>query len=135
MVSLLTLILPWAGCQFIRETETGLRGVQQEMLAGTAKAIADSLSQFHCDLLSDDDDAGATNGRLYAHPLQRAPLIDGYVNDWTIPSGAMVSLRGADGAIEYVLGSSGQYYMMQYLSICVLKDDSLLESGSILMTK
>lgn len=112
LVSLLTLILPWAGCQFIRETETGLRGAQQEMLAGTAKAIADSLSQFHYELLSDVDDAGATNGRLYAHPLQRTPLIDGYVNDWTISSGAMVSLRGADGAIEYVLGSSGQYWFL-----------------------
>jgi len=112
LVSLLTLILPWAGCQFIRETETGLRGVQQEMLAGTANAIADSLSQFHYELMSDVDVTGPTSGRLYAHPLQRAPLIDGYVNDWTIPSGAMVSLRGADGAIQYVLGSSGQYWFL-----------------------
>lgn len=112
LVSLLTLILPWAGCQFIRETETGLRGVQQEMLAGTANAIADSLSQFHYELMSDVDDTGSTSGRLYAHPLQRAPLIDGYVNDWTIPSAAMVSLRGADGAIQYVLGSSGQYWFL-----------------------
>lgn len=112
MVSLLTLILPWAGCQFIRETETGLRSVQQEMLAGTANAIADSLSQFHYELMSDVDVTGPPSGRLYAHPLQRAPLIDGYVNDWTIPAGAMVSIRGADGAIQYVLGSSGQYWFL-----------------------
>jgi len=112
LVSLLTLILPWAGCQFIRETETGLRGVQQEMLTGTATAIADSLSQFHYELLSESDDANITSSRLYAHPLQRAPLIDGYVTDWTIPSGAMVSLRGADGAIQYVLGASGQYWFL-----------------------
>ena len=46
LVSLLTLILPWAGCQFIRETESALREGQQQMLGGTAKAIADSLSQF-----------------------------------------------------------------------------------------
>ena len=46
LVSLLTLVLPWAGCQFIRETESALREGQQDMLAGTARAIADSLSQF-----------------------------------------------------------------------------------------
>ena len=45
IVSLLTLLLPWAGCQFIRETESALRAGQQDMLAGTARAVADSLSQ------------------------------------------------------------------------------------------
>ena len=52
LVSLLTLILPWAGCQFIRETESALRQGQRQMLDGTAQAIADSLSQYHDDLLS-----------------------------------------------------------------------------------
>ena len=33
LVSLLTLMLPWAGCQFIRETESALRSGQQQMLA------------------------------------------------------------------------------------------------------
>ena len=35
LVSLLTLILPWAGCQFVRETESALREGQQQMLGGT----------------------------------------------------------------------------------------------------
>ena len=42
LVCLLTLVLPWAGCQFIRETESALREGQQQMLAGTAQAIADA---------------------------------------------------------------------------------------------
>ena len=47
LVSLLTLMLPWAGCEFIRETETALRAGQQQMLlAGTAHAIAESLAQY-----------------------------------------------------------------------------------------
>ena len=33
LVSLLTLMLPWAGCEFIRETEIALRDGQQQMLA------------------------------------------------------------------------------------------------------
>jgi hypothetical protein len=49
LVSLLTLVLPWAGCQFIRETESALRIGQQQMLAGTARAIADSLTQHEED--------------------------------------------------------------------------------------
>ena len=58
LVSLLTLILPWGGCQFIRETESALREGQQQMLAGTAQAIADSLSQFPYEFLKPDP-AGA----------------------------------------------------------------------------
>ena len=46
LVSLLTLVLPWAGYQFIHETESALRVGQQQMLAGTARAIADSLAQY-----------------------------------------------------------------------------------------
>ena len=46
LVSLLTLMLPWAGCEFIRETEIALRAGQQQMLAGTARAVANSLVQY-----------------------------------------------------------------------------------------
>ena len=46
LVSLLTLVLPWAGYQFIHETESALRAGQQQMLAGAAKAIGDSLARF-----------------------------------------------------------------------------------------
>jgi dedicated sortase system histidine kinase len=108
LVSLLTLILPWAGCQFIRETESALREGQQQMLGGTAQAIADSLSQFSDELLSGANSSVAD--QLYAHPLATAPLIDGYANEWTVPEGAMGTLRGADGAIRYIVGAYGQYW-------------------------
>jgi len=105
LVSLLTLILPWAGCQFVRETESALREGQQQMLSGTALAIADSLSQFPYELLTEDNDGD----RLYAHPLRTAPLIDGYADDWTVPDRALNGIRGADGPIRYVFGQQGQY--------------------------
>jgi len=108
LVSLLTLILPWAGCQFIRETESALRQGQQYMLGGTAQAIADSLSQFPYELLSDD----GVDGQLYAHPLLSIPLIDGYSDDWTIPDRAMASMRGSDGRIHYVLGQRQQHWYL-----------------------
>lgn len=104
LVSLLTLILPWAGCQFIRETESALREGQQQMLGGTAKAIADSLSQFPYEMLPDD----GVDTHVYAHPLITAPLIDGYSDDWTIPEGGINTMRGTDGPIHYVLGQHRQ---------------------------
>jgi dedicated sortase system histidine kinase len=108
LVSLLTLILPWAGCEFIRETESALREGQRQMLGGTAQAIADALSQYHDELLSDGDSDVAN--QLYAHPLATAPLVDGYVNEWSIPDGALATLRGTDGTIRFALGAYQQYW-------------------------
>ena len=104
LVSLLTLILPWAGCEFIRETESALRQGQQQFLAGTAQAIADSLSQFPDELLAGKDDLRFGQNQLYGHPLATAPLLDGYFDDWTVAEESAMPLRGTDGAIRYVVG-------------------------------
>ena len=104
LVSLLTLILPWAGCEFIRETESALRQGQQQFLAGTAQAIADSLSQFPDELLAGKDDLRFGQNQLYGHPLATAPLVDGYFDDWTVSEESTMPLRGTDGAIRYVVG-------------------------------
>ena len=104
LVSLLTLILPWAGCEFIRETESALREEQQRMLSGAARAIADSLSQFPDELLAGSDDLRFGQNQLYGHPLTATPLVDGYFDDWTAPEGSAMPLRGADGDIRYVVG-------------------------------
>lgn len=109
LVSLLTLILPWAGCQFIRETESALREGQQQMLAGTAQARADSLSQFPNEFLATRDELAAGQIRLYGHPLETAPLLDGYFDEWTTPEGSAESLRGADGMNRYVVGIAGPH--------------------------
>ncbi|MDX1402935.1 MAG: ATP-binding protein [Woeseiaceae bacterium] len=126
LVSLLTLILPWAGCQFIRETESALREGQQQMLAGTAQAIADSLSQFPDEFLASRDDRVAAQHQLYGHPLSSAPLIDGYFDEWTTPDGAAVSLRGADGVIRYVIANLGPHL---YLHVDV-RDASVVYAHS-----
>ena len=104
LVSLLTLILPWAGCQVLRDTESALRQGQQQFLSGTAQAIADSLSQFPDELLAGKDDLRFGQNQLYGHPLATAPLIDGYLDDWTAPEGSAMPLRGTDGTINYVVG-------------------------------
>ena len=111
LVSLLTLVLPWAGCQFVRETESALRSGQQQMLSGMALAISDSLSQFPGEFLSGGTDSFSEE-QVYGHPLTNAPLIDGYFDDWSIEDDSLRSLRGADGNIQFVFGKYRQHVFL-----------------------
>ncbi len=123
LVSLLTLVLPWAGCQFIRETESALREGQQQMLSGTALAIADSLAQFPGEFLpaaSRDQ-----SGRLYGHPLVSTPLIDGYFDDWPIQPESLRTMRGVDGQIRFAIGIRGQHVFL-YVDV---RDNALVYAG------
>lgn len=109
LVSLLTLVLPWAGCQFIRETETALREGQQNMMNGTALAIADSLSQFPADFLEAGSDGIFRERQIYGHPLGVEPLIDGYSDDWTVGQESARVLRGTDGENRFTIGIYRQH--------------------------
>lgn len=106
LVSLLTLVLPWAGCQFIRETESALREGQENMLDGTAQAIADSLSQFPADFLESGTDGVFRGSQIYAHPLAAAPLIDGYRDDWSVDEESIRTMRGVGGETRFVFGAT-----------------------------
>ena len=67
LVSLLTLVLPWAGCEFIRETEKALRSSQQQMLSGTALAIAESLEAYPEEFPSPSDSRHSPGDQLFGH--------------------------------------------------------------------
>jgi dedicated sortase system histidine kinase len=103
LVSVLTLVLPWAGYQFIHETESALRSGQQQMLAGTARAIADSLAQ-HPEEFPEQTGTPDTGDQLYGHPLQTRPEIDGYFDDWPLERSSLRLLRGTDGPIRLAIG-------------------------------
>ncbi|MBT8091584.1 MAG: hypothetical protein KJN77_01020 [Gammaproteobacteria bacterium] len=107
LVSLLTLMLPWAGCEFIRETESALRSGQQQMLAGTARALANTLSRYSEDFPLRDDDYSAAD-QLYLHFLETRPTIDGYFDDWSLRTTSLRTLRGADGPIQFAVGMFGE---------------------------
>jgi len=104
LVSLLTLVLPWAGYQFIYETEAALRAGQQQMLAGTARAIADSLAQYPEEFPAAHSAPPAFGDQIYGHPLETRPEIDGYFDDWTLERSSLRSLRGTDGPIGFAVG-------------------------------
>ena len=130
LVSLFALMLPWAGCQFIRETESALRDGQQAMLASTARAIADSMAQYaeHFPLSASTD--FVIGDQLYGHPLDAAPVIDGYVDDWALPDDALRTLRGPDGPIRFVLGTHRQF---AYLYVSVSDRNIVYATGQSLL--
>ena len=107
LVSLLTLMLPWAGCEFIRETESALRTGQQQMLAATARALANSMAQYR-EEFPRQDATFSTDDQLYIHELTMRPEIDGYFDDWPLRPESLESIRGVDGPIQFAVGSFGQ---------------------------
>ena len=104
LVSLLTLVLPWAGYKFIHETESALRTGQQQMLASTARYIGNSLATYPEEFprgLRGDETVG---DQIYGHPLDGRPEVDGYFDDWSIERSSLRALRGTDGPIQFVIG-------------------------------
>ena len=112
LVSLLTLVLPWAGCEFIRETESALRQSQQQMLSGTARAVAESLERYPEEFPAPLGANETPADQLYGHRLDTEPLVDGYFNDWPLPPEALREVRGPEGAIRFVAGLRGRYLFL-----------------------
>ena len=104
LVSLLALMLPWSGCEFIRETESALRTGQQQMLAGTARALANSMAQY-AEEYPDRILNGLPGEQLFLHTLAKRPQIDGYVDDWLLDSAALKTIGGTDGPIRMAIAS------------------------------
>jgi dedicated sortase system histidine kinase len=114
LVSLLALLLPWAGCEFIRETESALRTGQQQMLAGTARALASTMATRSNDYPPglDPSTGSLASEQHYIHALAKAPTIDGYFDDWPLGLDSLRSMRGADGPIQMAMGSYGRMFYL-----------------------
>ncbi len=97
-------MLPWAGCQFLAETESALRSGQQQMLAGTARAIADSLAQYAEEFPPLREADHRLGDQLYGHRLATRPEIDGYYDDWALSRASLRALRGTDGPVRFAIG-------------------------------
>ncbi|MCK5325889.1 MAG: HAMP domain-containing protein [Woeseiaceae bacterium] len=104
LVSLLTLVLPWAGCEFIRKTETALRETQQQMLSGTARAVAESLGRYPEEFPPGVGAGHLYGDQLYGHRLDMQPAIDGYFDDWPLEPDSLRTIRGTDGPIRFAIG-------------------------------
>ena len=120
LVSLLTLVLPWAGCEFIRETESALRTSQQAFLSGTARAVAESLAARPEEFPPALGDDHALSDQVFGHRLDVAPSIDGYFDDWPLDAESLREVHGTDEAIRFAAGLHGGYL---YLYVAVADDN------------
>ena len=114
ILSLVTLLLPWAGCQYLGEMQQALRASQADAIQATSGAVAGMLESrpgwFDIDLrrLQSPGKAPA----IYAHPLRQGPILDGYVEDWGLPVSDTVRLRHGEtesGSIEYIAGEASGF--------------------------
>jgi dedicated sortase system histidine kinase len=133
LVSLLTLVLPWAGCEFIRETEKALRSSQQQMLSGTARAVAESLETYPEEFPAPLAGTHTAGDQLYGHALEVEPLIDGYFDDWLLDRKALRSLRGTDGTNFFVTGLYGRwlYFYAEVKDANVVFKSAVAASGDV----
>ncbi len=118
LVSLLTLVLPWAGCQYVREMEDALRRSHTDALLGNAQAVARQLADrqelIHPDPRLTEPINGAVS--IYRFSLRTSPTLDGFVEDWGLDSGALTDLDGRVQSVRYALGM-GQRFAWLFLQI------------------
>lgn len=77
LVALISLLLPWAGLNYVRETELALRQNQQSLLVSVAAGISSTLRAASPQILP-----RATPETMYLNRLPRTPVLDGYLSDW-----------------------------------------------------
>lgn len=89
LLSLLTLILPWAGWKYAQQMETTLRSGQEAALLTTADVLGRVVASepellYRVGELRETFDA--SRGDLFAPLLTAPPLIDGFADEWPQPS-------------------------------------------------
>ena len=83
LLSLCTLALPWAGCQYLRQVDKALSQGQIQTLEATGNAIAARLASAPELIAPDPRRTGRPPGaQLYLNPLAQAPVLDGYGEEW-----------------------------------------------------
>lgn len=101
LLSLLTLILPWAGWQYAQQMETTLRRGQEDALLTTAQVLSrvvasePELLYRVADLRREFD---PMRGDLFAPLLVTRPLLDGFADEWPQPARAVPGFDTADSA-------------------------------------
>lgn len=89
LLSLLTLVLPWAGWRYASEMENTLRRGQESSVLATADVLSRVVASepellYRVRDLSTDFDAA--RGDLFAPLLPTTPLIDGFADEWPEPA-------------------------------------------------
>ena len=106
LVSLTLTAIPWAGYQYIQETEAFLRQGQEKVLLGTAQAVATVLHNRK-DLFIAGPNSEQT---LYIHPLHSLIQLDGYTEDWApYLHNARLYKSNRESSFSNIIAQRGRY--------------------------
>lgn len=106
VVSLITLTLPWVGCQYIREMETTLRQGQADALLATANAVAARLGadgETRAQLQQLNPPPGSTP--VFAYTETSPPIVDGYDAEWSARNLSLQAFHSERGDIALQLAA------------------------------
>jgi signal transduction histidine kinase len=125
LLSLLTLVLPWAGYKYAQEMEKALREAESQSLTAMAKTIAASL-QGRDELLY----RGSTGEQLpkperydlVPIPLSGEPYTDGYVEEWPEAPGAWKYFNHGNDRLGILTGVRDRMFYAQL----EVRDDKLV---------
>ena len=105
LISLTLLVIPLAGYRFIQDVELFLRTAQEQNLASNARSLATQVQGRV--LTSSPSDARHPMPDLYVHPLEHAPTMDGYDDDWESLEHNKARYRSdAGGGFDLLLGET-----------------------------
>jgi len=110
LLSLLTLILPWAGWQYAQQMETTLREGQEQALLTTAQVLSRVVASQPEELYRTPELRVRFNpakGDWYAPLLPTEPLIDGFADEWPEPSRPVAGLDRKSPQVR--LGVHGRF--------------------------
>lgn len=122
LLSLTLLAIPWAGYQYLKETESFLRTAQEQILLGRAETLASQLNSEARQFLNESNrSAGHTlSNVLYVHPLKQPVQLDGYPEEWHALWQQRRRFQASESkrdaiAFELLTGSSGNslYLLVQ----------------------
>jgi two-component system, OmpR family, sensor histidine kinase ChvG len=124
LLSLATLILPWAGWQYAQQMETTLRGGQEQALLTTAEVLGRVVASepellYRVADLKRQFDPG--QGDLFAPLLPAQPLVDGFDDEWPLPARAVPGFSplpaGAEASEPKVRVGVYQRLMQLYVEV------------------
>ena len=123
LLSLITLALPWAGCQYLRQVDQALLQGQMQTLEATGSAIAARLASApHLIAPDSQRNSRPPGAQLYVHPLPHKPLIDGYGGEWRSLKLPPRQLQATDGEPlgQITIGRHGSHLYL----LSTIKDDT-----------
>lgn len=110
LLSLLTLVLPWAGWQYAQQMETTLREGQEQALLTTAQVLSRVVASQPEELYRIPElrrSFDPAKGDWYAPPLPIEPLLDGFPDEWPEPARPIAGLDRTSPRVR--LGVHGRF--------------------------